>query len=159
MFFWNSLAFSNSQGTQPFIYMYLFSPKLPSHPGCHITSSRVPCSTLQDPHSTFKSAVFSQSMYHILHFSKEYLPSSYGKQVCIPALIHVNKDNKNKWRAALLAFPFLEEVWFWPEVVSGTRHYNPLSEDTWVQAQNGDVLNWSCSDFYKACKSCRCIFG
>ena len=36
-----------SKGTQPiYIYMYPFSPKLPSHPGCHITSSRVtvgPC--------------------------------------------------------------------------------------------------------------------
>ena len=33
----------NSQGTQPYTYMYPFSPKLPSHPGCHITLSRVPC--------------------------------------------------------------------------------------------------------------------
>ena len=33
----------NSKGTQPYIYMYSFSPKLPSHPGCHITLSRVPC--------------------------------------------------------------------------------------------------------------------
>ena len=32
----------NNQGTQPYIYMYPFSPKLPSHPGCHITLSRVP---------------------------------------------------------------------------------------------------------------------
>ena len=32
----------NSKGTQPYIHMYPFSPKLPSHPGCHITLSRVP---------------------------------------------------------------------------------------------------------------------
>ena len=32
----------NSQGTQPYTYMYPFSPKLPSHPGCRITLSRVP---------------------------------------------------------------------------------------------------------------------
>ena len=32
-----------NKGTQPYIYMYPFSPKLPSHPGCHITLSRVPC--------------------------------------------------------------------------------------------------------------------
>ena len=25
------------------VYTYPFSPKLPSHPGCHITLSRVPC--------------------------------------------------------------------------------------------------------------------
>ena len=25
----------DSEGTQPFIYMYAFSPKLPSHPGCN----------------------------------------------------------------------------------------------------------------------------
>ena len=28
--------------TQPYIYMYPFSSQLPSHPGCHITLSRVP---------------------------------------------------------------------------------------------------------------------
>jgi len=28
---------------QPYLYMYSFSPKLPSYPGCHITLSRVPC--------------------------------------------------------------------------------------------------------------------
>ena len=33
----------NSKGTQPYVYMYSFSPKLPSHSGCHITLSRVPC--------------------------------------------------------------------------------------------------------------------
>ena len=33
----------DSKWTQPFTYMYPFSPKLPSHPGCHITLSRVPC--------------------------------------------------------------------------------------------------------------------
>ena len=31
------------KGTQPYIHMYPFSPKLPSHPGCHITLSRVLC--------------------------------------------------------------------------------------------------------------------
>ena len=31
------------QGTQPFIYMYPFSPRLPSHPGHNMTLSRVPC--------------------------------------------------------------------------------------------------------------------
>ena len=31
------------EGTQPYIYMYPFSPKLPFHQGCHITLSRVPC--------------------------------------------------------------------------------------------------------------------
>ena len=29
----------NSKGTQPYIHMYPFSFKLPSHPGCHKTSS------------------------------------------------------------------------------------------------------------------------
>ena len=33
----------DSEGTQPYIYMYPFSPKLPFHQGCHITLSRVPC--------------------------------------------------------------------------------------------------------------------
>ena len=31
------------EGTQPYTYMYPFSPKLPSPPDCHITLSRVPC--------------------------------------------------------------------------------------------------------------------
>ena len=29
----------DSKGTQLYMYMYPFSPKLPSHPGCHITVS------------------------------------------------------------------------------------------------------------------------
>ena len=33
----------HSTGTQPYTYMCPFSPKLPSHPGCHVTLSRVPC--------------------------------------------------------------------------------------------------------------------
>ena len=33
----------NSRGVQPSISMYPFSPKLPSHPGCHVALSRVPC--------------------------------------------------------------------------------------------------------------------
>ena len=37
----------NSEGTQPYIYMGPFSPRLPSHPGCHITLSRVPCALQQ----------------------------------------------------------------------------------------------------------------
>ena len=32
----------NSEGTQPSIYMHSFSPQPPSHPGWHITLSRVP---------------------------------------------------------------------------------------------------------------------
>ena len=33
----------NKEGTQPYLRMYPFSPKLPSHPGCHIMLSRVLC--------------------------------------------------------------------------------------------------------------------
>ena len=36
----------NSEGTQPYIYMYPFSPKLCSHPGCHITLSSYLCYTV-----------------------------------------------------------------------------------------------------------------
>ena len=36
---------ADSKGTQLYVYMYPFSPKLPSHPGCCITLSRVPCAT------------------------------------------------------------------------------------------------------------------
>ena len=35
----------DSKGTQPYIYIYPFSPKLPSYPDCHVTLSRVPCVT------------------------------------------------------------------------------------------------------------------
>ena len=34
------------QGTQPYIHIYPFSLKLPSHPGFHATSSRVPWATV-----------------------------------------------------------------------------------------------------------------
>ena len=37
----------NSKGTQPYTYMYLFSPKLPSYPGCHIALSRFACALQQ----------------------------------------------------------------------------------------------------------------
>ena len=37
----------NNEETHPYIYMYPFSPKYPSHSGCHITLSRVPCSIQQ----------------------------------------------------------------------------------------------------------------
>ena len=37
------IVLGNSEGTQPYIYMYPFSPKLPSHPSCHIALSSVPC--------------------------------------------------------------------------------------------------------------------
>ena len=30
------------QGTQPYTHVHTFSPKPPSHPGCHITLSRIP---------------------------------------------------------------------------------------------------------------------
>ena len=33
----------DSEGTQPYIHMDPFFPKLPSHPGCHIALSRSPC--------------------------------------------------------------------------------------------------------------------
>lgn len=31
----------NNKGTQLYVHMYPFSPKLPSHPGCHMTLSRI----------------------------------------------------------------------------------------------------------------------
>ena len=37
----------DSKGTQPYIYIHPFFSKLPSHPGCHITPSRVPCALQQ----------------------------------------------------------------------------------------------------------------
>ena len=39
----------DSEGTQPCMCMYPFSPKLPFHPGCHITLSRVPCTIQEVP--------------------------------------------------------------------------------------------------------------
>ena len=38
---------SKQQETQPDIYMYPFSPKLPSHPVFQITVNRVPCAIPQ----------------------------------------------------------------------------------------------------------------
>jgi len=40
----NNASFQvNSEGTQLYIYMHPFSPKLPSPPDYYITLSRVPC--------------------------------------------------------------------------------------------------------------------
>ena len=33
---------ANKEGTQPYMYMYLFSLSIPSHPGCHVTLGLVP---------------------------------------------------------------------------------------------------------------------
>ena len=40
---WLTMFQVDSKGTQSYICMYPFSPKLPSSPGCHITLSRVSC--------------------------------------------------------------------------------------------------------------------
>ena len=40
---YNSFRWKVKEGIQPYMYMYPFSPKLPSHTGCHITLSKVPC--------------------------------------------------------------------------------------------------------------------
>ena len=37
----------DSKGTEPHVYMSPFSSKHPSHPGCHVTLSRVPCAIPQ----------------------------------------------------------------------------------------------------------------
>ena len=40
----NVVIVSGEQGgTQSYMYMFPFSPKLPSHPGCHKTVSRAAC--------------------------------------------------------------------------------------------------------------------
>ena len=41
-----SLLQHHSSKAQPYIFVYPFSPRLPSHPGCCITLSRVLCSTV-----------------------------------------------------------------------------------------------------------------
>ena len=41
-----------SRVTQPYIFMYPFCSKLPSHPGCHVTLSRGPCETYRVPSRT-----------------------------------------------------------------------------------------------------------
>ena len=64
----------DSKGTESYLHMYPFSPKLPSHTGCHKTLSRVPLaiqwivpphlkqaatSPLPDTHTLFCSKTFS----------------------------------------------------------------------------------------------------
>ena len=43
----NAVIVSGGQHMDSDKHMYQFSPKLPSHPGCHITWSRVPCAAKQ----------------------------------------------------------------------------------------------------------------
>ena len=56
--------------------MYPFSPKLPSHPDCHITLDRVPC------------AVCSRSL-SVIHFkySTDH-QESIGSSVCVCVCVH-----------------------------------------------------------------------
>lgn len=72
-------------------------------------------------------------------FSKHVL-SSLANGTCLalvvnefanPALMHVNKKNKGKSTAVLLAFPFLDGMWLSLLIVLGTKYYNPTSEDTY----------------------------
>ena len=59
------------EGTQPFIYMYPFSPKLPSHPGCHITLTEF-------------SELYSRSLL-VIHFKYSSVDTNFCKmlQKCI----------------------------------------------------------------------------
>ena len=90
----------DSKGTQPYTYMYPFSPKLPSHPGCHIALSRVACAlqqvlvihlkyssaymTIPAPHLSFPSSfslatisLFSKSLRLTLKWGNTRLGDSY----------------------------------------------------------------------------------
>ena len=60
----------NSEGTQPYIYMYPFSSKLFSHPGCHRALSRV-------------SSAISRSLL-IIHFKYSSVNMSIPNSLTIP---------------------------------------------------------------------------
>ena len=95
----------NSQGTQLYIHIYPFSPKLPSHPCCHVTLSRIfhvlysrsllvshfkyssvymlisNILPIPFPHSSCLGTVssFSMSLYYLLAFFPMWSSSIYTK--------------------------------------------------------------------------------
>ena len=73
----------DSKGTQPYIYMYPFFPKLPSHLGRHITLSRVPCA--------IQKVLFGYSSGTV-SFVANPPPSLHSQKVsCIPP-VDVDRD-------------------------------------------------------------------
>ena len=67
----------NSKGTLPYICMHPFSPRLPCHPGCHITLSSF--HDLLGLYFTgeLNSKPEQELDYRILH-NKNYLPSNWN---------------------------------------------------------------------------------
>ena len=64
----------NSKGTQPSICVYPFSPNLPSHPGCHITLSRVPCAIW------YRSLLVFQFKYSSVYIRASFLKHTWWVQ-------------------------------------------------------------------------------
>ena len=78
---------AHSKGAQPHVYMYPFSPRCSSHPGCHITLSRVPCSILKThmdcsvfPGPALSLLLTSPVWYSLLSESPDPRPFAWSSQ-------------------------------------------------------------------------------
>jgi len=71
--------------------MYSFSPKLPSHPGCHITLSRI-SSALLDPCWIFKEMHFNIKILKVKVWRKTYHANTNQKKVELTILISDRED-------------------------------------------------------------------
>ena len=107
----------NSKGSQPYIYMYLFSSKLPSHSGCHMTLSRVHC-------AIHRTLVFIHPVYNSLHLltaNSQSFPPSLPSPLAITSLFSMSVslflfhreahlyyilDSTYRWYICYLSFSF-----------------------------------------------------
>ena len=102
--------------TQPYIYTYSFSPKLPSYPGCHITLSRVPMLHVRT-RPPFQTCTLS--LRFIVH------PSSHSHADCWPKAFN-----------SLIASDSPQDKTF--NVPSGNRAFNIYLVDTFYKASYSD---------------------
>ena len=75
--------------------MYSFSPKLPSHPGCHITLSRI-SSALLDPCCIFKEIHFNIKILKVKGWKKAYHANINQKKVELTILISDTADESKE---------------------------------------------------------------
>ena len=74
----------SSKETQLYIYMYPFSFKLPFHPGCHISLSRVPCA-LCSSHSFVSDSVTPRTIACLAPLSMKFFRHKYWSGFPFPS--------------------------------------------------------------------------
>ena len=73
----------NGKGTQPHIHMYPFFRTLPSHPGCQMTLSRVPCVVQQNLSTNPFDSIGPLGLYPGFCLGHHFAHSQHLRHTCI----------------------------------------------------------------------------